>query len=263
LVVFAQLDGKAAIVTGGAGFIGSEIAALLARQGALVAVVDLDGDRAAAVTKEISDSGGTASAWTGDLSDESFVSQVFQEMAGALGRVDILVNTAAPLGLVRLERPLAQMPLDVWDQMIQGALRATMLCSRAALPYLQAREGGAIVNLSSIHALAGDTSVVAYAAAKAAIVSLTRSIATQYGRSGVRCNAVCPGTIAPPGTGVDLVAGRVRHQAIGRAGQPGDVAAAVLFLVSDEASFVTGQTITVDGGVLMHLPSYADGSNIQ
>jgi NAD(P)-dependent dehydrogenase (short-subunit alcohol dehydrogenase family) len=261
MMAFARLDGRVAVVTGGGGLIGSAIAELLAAQGAHVAVVDIDGDRAEAVAKSIVRGGMQASPFIGNVADETSVNALFGEIEESFDRIDALVNGAAPLRLVAGERPVAELHLDDWDAILQGTLRASLLCTRAALGLMT--KSGSIVNISSIHAFAGDTTLVAYPAAKAALGALTRTVATQYGRKGIRCNAVCPGTIPPPGLAATEIERRVRHQAIGREGTPRDVANAVLFLLSDESSFITGQTLTVDGGVLIHLPSYAEGGNVK
>jgi NAD(P)-dependent dehydrogenase (short-subunit alcohol dehydrogenase family) len=260
-MAFARLDGKVAVVTGGAGLIGAAVVRSLAAHGAQVAIVDLAAGRGDDLARDVANGGGSAAAWTGDVSEESQVSEIFDRIAARWGQIDAVVTAAAPLGLVRRESALADLPTDVWDEMMRGALRSTMLTCRTALPYLQASGGGSIVTVSSIHANAADEAISAYSAAKAAIVALSRSIATQYGRAAIRCNAVLPGTIAPPGADPAFIAGRVRHQVIGRQGRPEDVAHLVQFLCADESSFISGQAITVDGGTLIHLPSYADGGN--
>jgi NAD(P)-dependent dehydrogenase (short-subunit alcohol dehydrogenase family) len=260
-MAFARLDGKVAVVTGGAGLIGATVVRLLAAQGAQVAIVDLAAERADDLSKDVAKDGGTAGTWTGDVSDEPQVNEIFASIADRWGHIDALVTAAAPLALVSRERPLGELPTDVWDDMMHGALRSTMLTCRTALPYLQDAGGGSIVTVSSIHADAGDSGITAYAAAKAGIVALSRAIATQYGRAAIRCNAVLPGTIVPPGADPALIARRIRHQVIGRPGQPEDVAHLVQFLCADESSFISGQAISVDGGTLIHMPSYADGGN--
>lgn len=256
------MDSTTAVIVGGGGHIGSAAAKFLARLGVRVAVVDVAADKAKAVTWEITVAGGDARACAADVSDESAVESTFAELASELGHVDALVNCAAPLHLLREERPVADMPVAIWDEILAITLRGTMLCTRQVLPLMTAQGHGAIVNVSSIHADAGDTGMVAYPAAKAAVVALSRSVATQYGRDGVRCNVVSPGAVPAPGTAPTDIAGRLRHQAIARVGQAEDIAYAIAFLLSDQAAFITGQVLTVDGGVLMHLPSFADGGNV-
>jgi NAD(P)-dependent dehydrogenase (short-subunit alcohol dehydrogenase family) len=258
-----DLDGRAVVVTGGAGLIGAGIAAVFAQRGARVLVVDVDERRAQAVARGISEAGGIAAAVAADVGDEADVDRAFAR-ADVLGApVGVLVNCAAPVSLALREQPAGQLSVATWDETIRVALRGTMLCCRAALRRMVPAGGGCIVNISSIHAYAGDVALVAYPVAKAGIIALTRTIATQYGRAGVRCNAVCPGTIPPPGLAVADLARRLRHQAIERPGDPDDIAQAVAYLAGPAASFITGQALVVDGGVLCHLPSYADGGHVQ
>ena len=261
-----DLDGRVAVVTGGAGHIGAGLAAVLAQRGARVLVVDLDQRRAEAVARGICEAGGVAAAVAADVGDEAGVERAFAR-ADALGAgsagAGVLVNCAAPVALALREQPADRLEVATWDEMLRVALRATMLCCRAALRRMVPAGGGAIVNISSIHAYAGDLALVAYPVAKAGIIALTRAVATQYGRAGVRCNAVCPGTIPPPDLPTADLARRLRHQVIERPGDPDDVAQAVAFLAGPAASFITGQALVVDGGVLCHLPSYADGGHVQ
>jgi NAD(P)-dependent dehydrogenase (short-subunit alcohol dehydrogenase family) len=258
-----DLDGRVAVVTGGAGLIGAGIAAVLAQRGARVLILDLDERRAQAVARGISAAGGVAAAVAADVGDETDVERAFAR-ADVLGApVGVLVNCAAPVALALREQPAERLSVATWDEMIRVALGGTMLCCRAALRRMVPAGGGCIVNISSIHASAGDLALVAYPVAKAGIIALTRAIATQYGRAGVRCNAVCPGTIPPPDLPAPDLARRLRHQAIGRPGDPDDIAQAVAYLAGPAASFITGQALVVDGGVLCHLPSFADGGHVQ
>jgi len=151
----------------------------------------------------------------------------------------------------------------VWDTLLRVNLRGTMVASRTAIPHLRKRGGGVIINTSSGAALAGALSHTAYSASKAAINSLTQSIATQHGKEGIRCNAVSPGLIVTPATRDSYASSGVgeimlRHQLSPRLGRPEDVAAAVVFLASDDAEFITGQVLCVDGGSLAHQPYIAD-----
>jgi NAD(P)-dependent dehydrogenase (short-subunit alcohol dehydrogenase family) len=258
-----RMDGNVAVVTGGGGLIGSEIAATLARSGARVVVVDLAADLAANAAATIQAFGGEALAVTADIANEAAVDRMLRDVVAQFGRLDSLVCAAAPLSLVLREKPLADSDVEAWDEIMRVMLRGTMLCARSAVPLMIESGGGSIVNISSVHAFAADMTLVAYPAAKAAIIALTRTIATQYGRDNVRCNAVCPGTIPPPGMVQEDLERRLRHQVIARPGAPVDVANAVRFLLSDEGSFISGEVLQVDGGVLIHLPSYADGGNFK
>jgi NAD(P)-dependent dehydrogenase (short-subunit alcohol dehydrogenase family) len=259
----SSLAGTAAVVTGGAGLIGAGVATVLARHGALVVIVDTEQDRAQAVVGHIAASGGVALALEADVGDEADVANAFDTVDRLHVPLQVLVNCAAPLTLALREVPAAEIAVPMWDEMIRIVLRGTMLCCRAALQRMVDNGSGAIVNISSVHAHAGDLALVAYPVAKAGILALSRSIATQYGRAGVRCNVVSPGTIPPETMAQHDIARRVQHQAIDRAGLPDDIAQAVGYLATDAASFVTGQELIVDGGVLCHLPSFATGGHVQ
>ena len=198
-----------------------------------------------------------------DIGDEADVADAFDAVDRLGVPLRVLVNCAAPVTLALQESPAAEIAISTWDEMIRIALRGTMLCCRSGLRRMVASRYGAIVNISSIHAHGGDLTVVAYPVAKAGIVALSRSIATQYGRAGIRCNVVSPGTIPRDHMAQHDVQRRVRHQAIDRAGLPNDIAQAVACLAFDAASFVTGQELIVDGGVLCHLPSFATGGHVQ
>ena len=258
-----RVQGKAALVTGAGGGIGAACALALAREGAAVAVADINLDAARRTARQIEEAGGRAIALQVDLGDEASVTAMVEAAAQTLGGLDILHNNAADTRLSGTrDMPVEKVDTGVWDDILRINLRGTMIASRAAIPHLRKR-GGAIVNTSSNAALAGALSHSAYSASKAAINSLTQSIATQHGKEGIRCNAVSPGLIVTPATQDSYAASGVadimlRHQLAPRLGRPEDIAAAVVFLASDEAAFITGQVICVDGGSLAHQPYVAD-----
>jgi NAD(P)-dependent dehydrogenase (short-subunit alcohol dehydrogenase family) len=258
-----RVHGKAALVTGAGGGIGAACALALAREGAAVAVADIDLAAAKRTAARIEEKGGRAIALRVDIGDEASVIAMVDAAAQALGGLDILHNNAADTRLSGTrDMPVEKVDTGVWDDILRINLRGTMIASRAAIPHLRKR-GGAIVNTSSNAALAGALSHSAYSASKAAINSLTQSIATQHGKEGIRCNAVSPGLIVTPATQDSYAASGVgdimlRHQLAPRLGRPEDIAAAVVFLASDEAAFITGQVICVDGGSLAHQPYVAD-----
>jgi len=262
-----RVQGKLALVTGAGGGIGAACALALAREGAAVAVADIDLAAARAQVAAIEAEGGSAIALQVDLGDEASVIAMVAAAVAELGGLDILHNNAADTRLsATRDRPVETVDTDVWDTILRINLRGTMIASRAAIGALRRRGGGSIVNTSSGAALAGALSHTAYSASKAAINSLTQNIATQHGKEGIRCNAISPGLIVTSATRDSYAASGVgdimlRHQLSPRLGRPEDIAAALVFLASDESAFITGQVICVDGGSLAHQPYVADFMN--
>lgn len=259
VVQMAVLDGKVAIVTGAGGGIGRPTALMLAAAGAHVAVVDIDGARAAATADAVSAAGGSAFATTVDITSENDVRAMAAAVVERFGGIDVLVNNAA-IGSPR-DHDVLGMDVAVWDHVVVGNTRGTMLCCKHVLPELIRRGGGAVVNITSGAALTGQLTLAAYAAAKAAVISLTQSVATMYGKQGVRCNAIAPGLILH-----ERLAGLHSEEFLQmdrdnlltpQQGSPDDIASAVLFLASPAARFVTGHVLPVDGGLLAHTPFYA------
>jgi NAD(P)-dependent dehydrogenase (short-subunit alcohol dehydrogenase family) len=258
------MQGKVALVTGAGGGIGAACARALAREGAAVALADIDLAAARREADAIVAEGGRAIALAVDMADEASVIAMVEAAVDQLGALDILHNNAADTRLSGTrDMPVERVDTEVWDAILRVNLRGAMIASRAAIPHLRRRGGGAIVNTSSGAALAGGLSHSAYSASKAALHSLTQSIATQHGKEGIRCNAIAPGLIVTPATRDSYASSEVgeimlRHHLTPRLGRPEDIAAAVVFLASDEAAFITGQVICVDGGLLAHQPYVAD-----
>jgi NAD(P)-dependent dehydrogenase (short-subunit alcohol dehydrogenase family) len=252
------LEGLVAVVTGGAGRIGTEIGRHLAADGAAVVVADLDGERAGRRAASLAADGHESLGVQLDIGSEESVTAAFAAVVARFGGVDVLVNNAAPTNMVRDDAPALDVALELWDTMMATALRGTLLCSRAALPSMLARGGGSIVNVSSIHGHNGDRNLTAYPVAKAAILHLTKAIATQYGGAGIRCNSVSPGSVLPETLPVEFLHSKTRHQLIPRLGTGYDVARVVAFLAAPESSFLTGHDYPVEGGLLSHLPGFAD-----
>ena len=180
------------------------------------------------------------------------------------GGLDLLHNNAATSDPAVMSRDaaVADLTVEVWDRVLAVNLRGPMLGCKHAIPRLLERGGGAIVNTSSVSGLVGDLSRSAYGVSKAGLDSLTRYVATQYGKQGIRCNAIAPGVIETPALVANVPAEQIaayeRSHLTARLGQPEDVAAAVVFLASDAGAFVTGQTLRVDGGLLAHHPTFAE-----
>ncbi len=258
-----RVDGKRAIVTGAASGIGRATAELFAREGAHVIVADLNEAGAREVAAAIRDKGGQADAQLVDIGDPAAVAEMVAASARVLGGLDILFNNAADTSVATIERDgaLVEMDIEVWDHCMNVDLRGAMLCAKYAIPHLIEAGGGSIINTSSNLSLAGDFTQTAYSAAKAGINSLTRFIATQYGEHGIRCNTVSPGAILTPpslvATPPEIREELARHSPISRMGKPEDLAYAVLYLASDESTYVSGQLLSIDGGQLAHLPHFA------
>jgi NAD(P)-dependent dehydrogenase (short-subunit alcohol dehydrogenase family) len=250
------LDGKVAIVTGGASGLGRAIARRMASEGARVAVADIDDDGAARVVAEITDQGGSARAVSVDVSDEAAVRRMVGSTVDTFGRLDALFNNAAALGneTVGHDGDLSQLDVDTWDRTLAINLRGVMLGCKYAAPHLVAAGGGAIVNTASTGAYQGTGARSAYGASKAGVIGFTRYVAAMYGADRVRCNAVVPAYMANPDT-VERESADQRRMAryeriLPDPATPDDVAAMAVFLVSDDARAATGQTYVVDAGRL-------------
>jgi NAD(P)-dependent dehydrogenase (short-subunit alcohol dehydrogenase family) len=259
-----RLEALVAVVTGGASGIGRAAAEAMARQGAFVVVADRDTDRAAEVAAGIRTEGGGAGSVPVDIADESSVTSMVEQLVVDHGAVDVLVNSAAITDRAHQARDttVVDMELSVWNRTLAVDLTGTMLVCKHVLPLMVAQGSGSVVNVSSNSALGGDLGLSGYAAAKAGVNSLTRSIATAYGKSGIRCNTVSPAAIRGPTFAASvpppLIEAMQANCLLPYLGVPSDVADAIVFLASAEARFVTGQVLCVDGGLLSHLPHVAD-----
>jgi len=252
-----RLDGKRALITGAGSGIGEAIARLFATQGAQVIVADVETKAAEQVTASIVERGGVASALTLDVADESQVSAAFDRLANEYGRLDIVVNNA---GISHVGNIL-ETSLEDWDRLLRVNAGGVFLCAREAVRHMLQQEpkGGVIINLSSVAAMIGLERRLPYSASKGAVLALTRSIAIDFVGEGIRCNAICPGTVQTPFVegylkrsfpGQEDAVRQTLHarQPLGRMGQPEEIAAAALYLASDEAAFVTGSALVIDGG---------------
>ena len=245
-----RVEGKIAVITGSASGIGRATALLLAREGATVVVADIDEVGVERTAELVIAAGGSAHAIRCDVGSESDVVNVMDSTVERFGRLDVLHNNAywAPKDV-----PVVETSVEDWQRTLTVSLTSVFLGCRAALPHMIAGGGGAIVNTASTAGLSALPRFAAYTAAKGGVVALTRSVALDYGRHGVRCNAVCPGIVETPATEAMLAdpgrrAAYVDRQMLDRIGQPDDIAQIVLHLASDESSYLTGQAIVVDGG---------------
>ena len=246
------VDGKVAVVTGGASGIGLAIATRLAADGAAVAVLDLNGDAADAAATSIKEDGGEAIGVAVDVTDRPGVEAAVAAVVDQLGAPTILVNNA---GLPQFGSFL-KLDLDTWQRVIDVNLTGTFHCCQVVLPHMVAAEWGRIVNISSSSAQGGQQLMAAYVSSKAGMIGLTKSLALEFGRKGITVNTIPPGFIDTPmlreseaqgqlGPGVDAA---IAGTPVRRIGLPEDIAAATAFLVRDDASYVTGQIIGVNGG---------------
>ncbi len=241
-----KLENQVAIVTGAGRNIGEQIAYLLAGEGAHIAVVDLDEERANNVAAAISDAGGAA-PYVADVSNSDDVQALVSQVVARFGRVDILVNNVA----ISDNRNILEITEDEWDTTIRVTLKAPFLMAKyVAQQMIDQGGGGKIVNLGSTSGHRGRARAVAYAAAKGGVANLTRSIAFQLAPHGIRVNAVSPNKTGSPVGRQDVDPNRPITNLADRPGEPIDTAQAVLFLVSDDSSFVYGQDLFVDGGVM-------------
>ena len=265
-----RFENKVAIVTGGGSGIGRATARLLAAEGAAVTVADLRADSADAVVAEIDAAGGRARSQVVDVADVAAVEAMVAETVAAYGGLDVLHNNAAALDQNGLDQDVVTMDLDTWHRVLEVNLTGPMLGCRFAIPAMLERGGGSIVNTASAAAFYGGTSLLAYSTSKAGLVALTRNVATAYGERGIRCNAVAPGVVVARAAQEALggpMGERLRRYTTshltGRLGYPEEIALAVAFLASDDASFVTGEILRVDGGFTAHTPTYATDRDLR
>ncbi|MFT4183383.1 MAG: SDR family oxidoreductase [Rhizobium sp.] len=245
-----KLEGRKAVVTGGGRGIGREIAIAFAKEGADVAVWDMNAGNAASVASEIKALGRTAVAVSGDVSKEADVERGASETLAVLGTVDILVNNAG----IQTIAPLATMSTAMWDEMIAVNLRSVFLCTRAFLPAMMERGFGRIISTASQLVHKGAPERTHYCAAKAGIVGMTRALAYEVARSGVTVNAICPGAIDTDmvrDMPEDLKLMKLNELPIGRFGRTGEIAPAAVLLASDEGSYFLGATMNPNGGDVM------------
>jgi NAD(P)-dependent dehydrogenase (short-subunit alcohol dehydrogenase family) len=249
--VSGRLANKVALITGGGSGLGREMATLFAAEGATLVVNDVDVDAAERTAAEL---GGEASSIHADVSDEDAVKRMFDQIRDTHGRLDVSVHNAGIMDA--RDEGVTETPLEVWDRVIAINLTGVFLCCRHAVPLMEASDGNSsLINIASFVALMGAAAPqVAYTASKGGVLAMTREIAVQYARRGIRANAICPGPIRTPMLEY-LIAdeakrdNRLGHIPAGRFGEPRDIANAAVYLASEESDWVTGTEFLVDGGI--------------
>jgi NAD(P)-dependent dehydrogenase (short-subunit alcohol dehydrogenase family) len=249
-----RLQGKVAIVTGAAKGIGRAVAERYGTEGATVIVSDIDAPGAEAVAARIRDAGGSAAAILTDVSQKDSVDRLYDETLERFGTVDVVVNNA---GLTNTERHFLEGDEAWWDQIHAVNLKGTFLSSLRAANYMARHGGGAIINVSSGGATRAHRGNAAYDATKGGIEALTRAMAVDLAPYGIRVNALIPGSIDSRGMSPDIKKERGQAIPMGRMGEPAEMSGAAVFLASDDAGYVTGQMIAVDGGILAAMRSPA------
>jgi NAD(P)-dependent dehydrogenase (short-subunit alcohol dehydrogenase family) len=248
-----RLEGKVAIVTGAGSGIGEATARLMAREGALVVVADLNRVEAERVAGELD----VATPVEVDVSDEGDVIRMIETAVHSFGGLDVLHNNATDSSLNAVDTDITTLDMAVFDRLVAVNLKGQFLGCKHAIPQMLARGGGSIVNTASIDGFVGRGVRAAYGASKAGVVLLTKSVASQYGTQGIRCNAVAPGLTLTPGAvnnaSREYVETSLRNYPMPRLCTPEDVAKAVVFLASDDASYVNAATLMVDGGATVYM----------
>ncbi|MBR9909331.1 MAG: glucose 1-dehydrogenase [Gammaproteobacteria bacterium] len=255
-----RLAGKVAIITGGGGGIGSAVARRIVAEGGRVAIADIVLDSATEVAAELGDA---ALAVQFDAGDPASIEALIERTVEHFGGLDILHNNAAITTpeIQKYDTTAVDIPLEVWKRILDVNLTGYLVGCKYAIPHMIARGGGSIINTASNSGIVGDLGRIGYGTSKAGIINLSKHVATQYGRQGIRCNAIAPGIVLTEATkkSVPHIAESFgKHLALNRMGTPEDIAALVAYLSADESSYITGQCISIEGGSLIHQPHFAD-----
>lgn len=252
-----RVRGQVAVITGGASGIGLASAGLLAAEGAAVVIGDLTLEDASRAAAEITADGGRAIGVAVDVMEEESLAALIDTAVSEFGRLDVMCNHVGGSD-PRKDLDILGLDMDEFDRVMRLNVRSTVLGCRLAIPHMIEAGGGSIINTASVGGLAGDFIQVAYGSAKAAVIRMTEYVATQYGREQIRCNAIAPGAVMTPALAdnlpAEMIEGIRTHNALPYLGEPEDVANLMLFLASPESRYITGQVITVDGGMTSHHP---------
>jgi 3-oxoacyl-[acyl-carrier protein] reductase len=251
----ASLKERVVIVTGAGSGIGKASALTLATHGARVAVAEIVPEAARQTVRAIEAAGGESLAVEVDVSSEDGTARMAEAVSKRFGRIDGLVNNAGVWGDLR-RKPFHDISVQEWDTVMAINLRGVFLCSKAVCPYMREKGYGKIINITSTTAFFGSPFLLQYVTSKAGIIGLTRSLARELGKDGVRVNAIAPGLTETEAslrnTGRDRFSELAGQTALNRVAQPNDIAKAIMFFVSGESDFITGQTLVVDGGMVFH-----------
>ncbi len=245
-----ELDGKVALITGAAQGIGKAIALMLAKNGADIVVSDINLDKAQETSREIEAMGRRSMAIKVDVSKSEEVEQMVEKIINEFGKIDILVNNA---GITR-DKLILRMTEEDWDTVLNVNLKGTFNCTKAVIRHMSKQKSGKIVNIASVSGEMGNPGQANYSASKAGVIGFTKTIAREFAQRGINVNAIAPGYIETPMT--DVLPEKVKEELkkmipLERLGKPEDVAQAVLFLVSEASSYITGQVLNVNGGLYM------------
>jgi NAD(P)-dependent dehydrogenase (short-subunit alcohol dehydrogenase family) len=250
--VSGRVAAKVAIVTGGASGLGAATAVRLAAEGARVVIADINAEGAEQVAAQARDAGGDAATHGTDVGDLAQVRDLADAVASRYGRIDVLVNVAALLPPPT--EKVADIELPGWEDELRVSLTGSMLTSKFVIPHMLAGGGGSIVHFASAAAVRGMDEYTGYGVVKAGVLALSRAIAAQYGQQGVRSNTISPGAIMSRPRPPETIERALYYGMTPELGTPEDIAAAVLFLASNESKFITAQMLAVDGGFTMRLP---------
>ena len=252
-----RLHDRVAVVTGGGHGIGKAYCQGLAKEGAAIVVAELDAEAAQRVADDLNEFGHDALGIQTDVADQTSIQSMVERATQQFGHIDVLVNNAAIFASVPMSRlPIEEITVEEWDRMMAVNLRGMFLSSRAVLPGMKSRGWGRIINISSGRALSNTANSIHYVTSKAGVLGFTRTLARETGPFGITVNAIAPGsTLSEENPSEEIIrmrTSRADSRAIPRVQVPDDLVGAVVFLASDEAAFITGQTLVVDGGATMH-----------
>ena len=250
-----RLKNKVAIITGAGAGMGKETSILFAKEGCKVAVFEINEKDGNDTVEIINNQGGIAKFWQVDVSNEEMVKNAINEVIKEFGKIDILINNA---GIVGVDKKIHELTVEEWDQVFNVDVKGVFYCTKYVIPYMLENKGGSIVNISSIYGTLGSHELTPYHAAKGAVFAMTKQDAISYAKNNIRVNSIHPGTIMTPlvkELGSRMDGGLEAYEKlmsekhpIGHAGEPIDVAYGCLYLASDEAKFVTGAQLYIDGG---------------